>query len=286
MTVENTARFINDLNESYPRAKDLISEGDDHIRMLKAVLKNTMPGFDSSVTMTSDKLNKIDETLEYGEDGVITITSSLEMKAGKTLDAGGNVITNLGDPVDPSDAVPLSYLRGAGTWPIGSIFMTVDSRNPAVILGFGTWEEFAAGRVIIGTGKATDSASVTRTFKNEEKGGLFEVKLTTDNLPEHVHLLSADKSKTTPMGEHRHNFCTDDNRTGEEAADGIEYVKRYGGGGADGGNTMCMYRTSQEPDHVHGVVGETDVNKTSKTGFDNIQPWIGVNIWKRVADPT
>ena len=35
---------ITDLNESYPLASDLISEADDHLRIIKRVLKNTFPG--------------------------------------------------------------------------------------------------------------------------------------------------------------------------------------------------------------------------------------------------
>ena len=43
MTIES-ASFLNDLNASYPAVGDAISEGDDHFRLLKTVLKATFPG--------------------------------------------------------------------------------------------------------------------------------------------------------------------------------------------------------------------------------------------------
>ena len=43
MTIES-ATFLNSLNASYPANADQMGEGDDHIRQLKTVLKNTFPG--------------------------------------------------------------------------------------------------------------------------------------------------------------------------------------------------------------------------------------------------
>ena len=43
MTIES-ATFLNSLNASYPASADQMGEGDDHIRQLKSVLKNTFPG--------------------------------------------------------------------------------------------------------------------------------------------------------------------------------------------------------------------------------------------------
>lgn len=40
-----TGNYINDLNTANPAATDPKSQGDDHLRLLKAVLKNTLPGF-------------------------------------------------------------------------------------------------------------------------------------------------------------------------------------------------------------------------------------------------
>ena len=43
---------------------------------------------------------------------------------------------------------------GAGSasaaWPVGSIFFSAVSTNPATLLGFGTWSAIGAGRVLVG----------------------------------------------------------------------------------------------------------------------------------------
>lgn len=38
-----TASWVTQLNSSNPTASDPVSEGDDHLRMLKTVLKNSFP---------------------------------------------------------------------------------------------------------------------------------------------------------------------------------------------------------------------------------------------------
>lgn len=42
-----TATYIADLNTANPTGSDLRSEGDNHIRLLKAVLQNTFPDLDT-----------------------------------------------------------------------------------------------------------------------------------------------------------------------------------------------------------------------------------------------
>jgi hypothetical protein len=58
MPVE-TATYISDLNASYPAAGDARSEGDDHIRLVKATVKATFPNINSAVTVTDEQLNSV-----------------------------------------------------------------------------------------------------------------------------------------------------------------------------------------------------------------------------------
>lgn len=90
-----TASYIPDLNQSNPdSATDYVSQGDDHLRLIKSVLKNTFPNFDSQVTTTSDNLNKILDN--------ITIT-------GTTLNMHNNKITNVVFNDANSSVQPRSY---------------------------------------------------------------------------------------------------------------------------------------------------------------------------------
>lgn len=56
MTVE-IASTINDLDERFPLSGDLLSEGDDHLRLIKDVLKRTFPNLTGPVTATEAELN-------------------------------------------------------------------------------------------------------------------------------------------------------------------------------------------------------------------------------------
>ena len=44
----------------------------------------------------------------------------------------------------------------SGAWPIGSVFLSVDSTNPATLLGIGTWTQIAQGQFLVGQ-KAADA---------------------------------------------------------------------------------------------------------------------------------
>jgi hypothetical protein len=53
------------------------------------------------------------------------------------------VIENLKGP--PGSAADIS-----ACWPIGAVFTSVVSTNPAILLGFGTWVSLGTGRVLVG----------------------------------------------------------------------------------------------------------------------------------------
>src|SRR5687768_6280149 len=52
--------YIDDLVATNPLSTDPRSDGDDHIRLLKAVLKATFPNITGAVTPTQDELNYVD----------------------------------------------------------------------------------------------------------------------------------------------------------------------------------------------------------------------------------
>ena len=69
-------------------------------------------------------------------------------------------------------------------YPVGSVYVSItDSRNPADILGFGTWEALPAGYGIVAQGTATAEDGSTLTFTAGEKSGEFKHQLTVGELP-------------------------------------------------------------------------------------------------------
>jgi hypothetical protein len=80
VTVETPFNYPSDLNASYPAAGDARSEGDDHIRGIKSVLKTTFPNVSGAVTPTHTELNYVD--------GVTSaIQTQLDAKANKATPA-------------------------------------------------------------------------------------------------------------------------------------------------------------------------------------------------------
>jgi hypothetical protein len=58
MTIES-ATYIDTLDATKPASTDLKSEGDDHMRLIKTVVKATFPNVTGAVTMTHTQLNSI-----------------------------------------------------------------------------------------------------------------------------------------------------------------------------------------------------------------------------------
>lgn len=66
-------------------------------------------------------------------------------------------------------------------YPVGSIYLSVNSTNPSTYFG-GTWTAFAAGRTLVGL-----DAGQTEFDTVEETGGAKTHTLTTSEMPSHTH---------------------------------------------------------------------------------------------------
>ena len=54
------------------------------------------------------------------------------------------------------------------------VFIDGDSRNPAIIYGYGSWIPFGQGRVLVGHGTGTDVNGIQRSFNGGSTGGEYE----------------------------------------------------------------------------------------------------------------
>ena len=99
-------KYLDDLNASNPAAGDNVSEGDDHIRGIKNVLKLTFPNVDAAVNATPTELNYVDG-----------VTSAIQTQ----LDAKVTNATHTGDVTGATaltiavDAVDIAMLSATGT---------------------------------------------------------------------------------------------------------------------------------------------------------------------------
>jgi hypothetical protein len=72
-------------------------------------------------------------------------------------------------------------------YPVGSIFMSVNSVNPSTWITGTTWVEWGSGRVPVGVGQTTDVRNETKNFSINQTGGEFNHKLSIDEMPAHNH---------------------------------------------------------------------------------------------------
>jgi len=83
--------------------------------------------------------------------------------------------THIADTTDPHSVISTIY-------PVGSLYISTNSTNPATVLGIGTWATFGAGKVLVGL----DSGD-TDFDTSEETGGSKTHTLTTTEMPAHTH---------------------------------------------------------------------------------------------------
>ena len=144
-------------------------------------------------------------------------------------------------------------------YPVGSIYMNATvATNPGTLLGFGTWVAFGAGRVLVGL-----DASDTDFDAAEETGGAKTVTLSQAQM------------------NHNHIWTT----TGGSGADlSIALTSNGNRNNTFDGNGDSRELTS---DGALSGTNHTDNNReldsTSVTAHDNLQPYIVVYMWKRTA---
>lgn len=145
-------------------------------------------------------------------------------------------------------------------YPVGSIYISTVSTNPATLFGFGTWEAMPAGRVLLAQGQSDWGTNYTAG----STGGEATHQLTVGELPSHNHTGS-----TNTAGNHNHAIqCKGESG----ASDGVSswYAR----------NWQRTEYTDSNGNHTHTVtIGNTGSNQS----HNNIQPYIVCYIWYRTV---
>ena len=153
---------------------------------------------------------------------------------------------------------------GASQTPINELKIIVgDTRNPAVIYGYGSWVAFATGRTLVGVGTGTDTNSVNKSFSAGSSGGDYETKLSASQLPSHAHTYEDayyfERGPLSGVPSSNKRFV------------GTSFNGGIGSGDTDQDNDTLVFRNE-----TTGAVG-------SGQAHDNMMPHIAVNIWRRIA---
>lgn len=161
-------------------------------------------------------------------------------------------------------------------YPVGSIYMSTVSTNPATLFGFGTWEAMPAGRVLLAQGKS----SWGTTYNAGSTGGEATHTLTVGELPAHTHTGS-----TSTTGNHTHNVTIFEYSEGGNGW-GLGTYKNgnYWQGARFQGGCNVQKNTNnwvqQTGNHSHTL---TIGNTGNGQAFNVTQPYLAVYIWKRTA---
>lgn len=72
MGVEATTGYITSLNTSWPAGDETRREGDNHLRMIKSILKNTFPNLNGEVILTPAQSNRLVDAITESEGGTLS----------------------------------------------------------------------------------------------------------------------------------------------------------------------------------------------------------------------
>jgi len=180
-----------------------------------------------------------------------------------------------------STAAEINYLSGvtsniqtqfdnismASAYPVGSVYINAAvSTNPATLLGFGTWESFGTGRVLVGV----DSSDTSFDTLGETGGSKDAVVVS------HTHDDTFSVGNTDLSGTFSGKGGVFDAATGKFSASSSETQ-------LDNISGANYYSTvSFAGNHNHPLSGSVSSEGVSGTDA-NLQPYITVYMWKRTA---
>ena len=158
-------------------------------------------------------------------------------------------------------------------YPVGSIYMSTVSTNPATLFGFGTWEAMPAGRVLLAQGKS----SWGTTYNAGSTGGEATHTLTVGEMPNHNHSAAA-----SAVAGHSHDLFY---YHYAGSTSGTWYSYNFNSAShsrrASSGQYQSMLGGVQMSSSGAGSVSVT-INPTgSSQAHNNMQPYIAVYMWQR-----
>ena len=141
-------------------------------------------------------------------------------------------------------------------FPVGAIFLSAVSTNPATLLGYGTWSQVAQGQLLAGF-KAGDAAFGTLGGT----GGAKTATLTTNELPAHTHGVTD--------GGHTH----------------VERIINSGTAGTVGvqGASAASNADASNSPSKSNTTGLTVNSAGSGAAFSILPPYLVVYVWQRTA---
>ena len=146
---------------------------------------------------------------------------------------------------------------------VGDLWTTTQKITPSEKFGFGTWERFGEGKVLVGV-DSTDTDFDTA----EKTGGEKEHTLTESEMPSHNH----SGSGTTGSDTHNHTVYGGNSHTSTSNDHGITGIE----------DDAVRTKETTNDTHTHSFSFTTST-EGSDEAHNNLQPYITVYMWKIIS---
>lgn len=268
--VEQGVTTIAKLDPNLPAKSDYISEGDDHLRLIKHSLKTTFPNVDAALTSPFSELSKVTDYMDFKRDSGDTynIVEFEEKTAVKKVMDG-----TADDDVPSLGQVKKLFetFLSANVYPIGSYYISESNVDPAQALNMpkSLWDPISG--FLGGVGTVSADNTVYSIVAGDTGAGHVQAKLTAANLPRvnlntsNLTLSSDTHSHIVPIG----SGHADNNSSGN----GPLYGKDA--------NDVPANITTESDTHTHTITGTMSFGQTDPTPVNLIPRHRGVYIWKR-----
>lgn len=244
--------------------EELISEGIDHLKALWEQDKLSVD-FDESMDNydVGDVVGAVDNITGT------RITSTISKKV--VTISNGKITIDLQTDSESSSSTNASGDGGSkenttqtimeAVYPVGSIYMSANSTNPATLFGFGVWAQI----------KDTFLLASGNTYTAGSTGGEATVKLSLGQMPKHGHLVRVWDNTGSTGNAYYYDGQTKQTHNGARI-----YYSSASTWIASGSTASAAAEGAGDPSGGTSQVG-------SGSAHNNMPPYLAVYVWKRTA---
>lgn len=268
MPVENPT-YIDGLEPDWPLGSDPESAGDDHLRLIKKAIQNTLPNFNSAVTITSGEINTFHGLSFLEADDSHNIPAQWQVLDPSRENAVAVAVASSSrEQLVAQPALVLNFQDIQNMlYPINCVVIYADNVNPNTRLGFGTWA--AVTGAVAGVGDALDTQGNTTTIREGSgHGRSYVIQQNIDS----YKITPTAKFTGTPVQPHTHGV----DLSGNDDDSGMA-------SDANSSNKKATQQTSSAGGHTPAGTVTVDAITIGAKSEAFMPAYSGLYVWKRTA---